>query len=76
MREAQKWQRITDGKVAGHEFLDNAQARSTSLGEACDWMMVGSRAATKPNAKNVRANLLKCTKGTFKIPSLQKAIVQ
>jgi len=57
LREAQQWRRTTDGKVSGDEFVDTKTARNTTLGQACDWMLEGTRAGTNPNAKNVKANL-------------------
>ncbi|HLG89082.1 MAG TPA: site-specific integrase [Alphaproteobacteria bacterium] len=57
LREAREWRRVTDGKVSGGEFVDTRAARSTTLAQACDWMLEGSRAGTNPNAKNVRAKL-------------------
>src|SRR5262249_16098830 len=51
LREAQEWQRITDGKAAGRELIDNALARKTSLEAACDWMLAGNRAGSNPTVK-------------------------
>jgi hypothetical protein len=55
LREAQQWRRVTDGKVSAHEFVDLKQLKRTTLGQACDWMLEGSRAGANANAKNIRA---------------------
>ena len=57
LRDAREWQRVTDGKVSGGEVVDAREARATSLAQACDWMLEGSRAGTNANAKNVKAKL-------------------
>ena len=49
LREAQQWRRVIDGKASGDEFVDLRKAKSTSLAEACDWMLEGSRAGTNAN---------------------------
>ena len=43
LREAQEWQRITEGKVTGEEVIDLKLARNTTLAKACDWMLEGNR---------------------------------
>ena len=57
LREAKQWRRVTDGKVSGDEFVDVKAAKSTSLGQACDWMLEGSRDGTNANAANLKAKL-------------------
>jgi len=57
LQEARDWRRATSSKVSGGERVDAREARATSLAQACDWMLVGSRAGTNPNAKNVKARL-------------------
>jgi integrase len=57
LRDAREWQRVTDGKVSGGELVDAREARATSLAQACDWMLEGSRAGTNANAKNIKAKL-------------------
>ena len=57
LSEAQEWLRITEGKVTGEEFLDLKRPRVTTLARACDWMIDGKYAGTRPNAKNVVAKL-------------------
>lgn len=57
LREAQEWQRITEGKVTGEELIDLKVARGTSLAKACEWMLEGNRVGNNPDAKNVSAKL-------------------
>jgi integrase len=57
LREAQAWQRITDGKITGEELVDLKLARGTSLAKACEWMLEGSRVGNHPDAKNVISKL-------------------
>jgi integrase len=57
LREAQQWRRVTDGKASANEFVDLKQLKNTTLRQACDWMLEGSRAGVNANAKNIRAKL-------------------
>jgi integrase len=57
LRAAQEWQRITEGKVTGDEFVDLKLARATVLAEACDWMLNGKLYGSNPDGKNVAAKL-------------------
>lgn len=57
LREAQQWRRIADGQVSGDVLVDNKAAKRTTVAQACEWMLEGSRAGTNPNAKNVKAKL-------------------
>jgi hypothetical protein len=57
LREAQEWQRFTEGKVTGEEVVDPKLARSTTLAQACDWMLDGKRFGGGADAKNVSAKL-------------------
>jgi hypothetical protein len=57
LREAQHWRRVTDGQVSGDIVVDTRTEKHTTLGQACDWMLVGSRAGNNANAKNVKAKL-------------------
>jgi integrase len=57
LSEAQEWQRIMEGKVTGEELVDLKRARSTTLVQACNWMLDGKRAGNNPDAKNVSAKL-------------------
>lgn len=41
LRGAQEWRRIVEGKVTGDEFVDLKGARTTTLAQACDWMLDG-----------------------------------
>jgi integrase len=57
LSEARQWQRIMEGKVTGEELVDRKRARSTTLVQACNWMLYGKRVGNNPNAKNVSAKL-------------------
>jgi integrase len=57
LSEAQEWQRIMEGKVTGEELVDLKRARSTTLAQACDWMLDGERTGNNPDARNVAAKL-------------------
>jgi integrase len=57
LREAQEWRRIVEGKVTGDEFIDLRRARTTTLAQACDWMLDGKLYGNRPDAKNVVAKL-------------------
>ncbi len=57
LQDAQQWRRVTDGLLSGHQVPDNPKARKTTLAQACDWMLEGSRAGTSSNAGNIRAKL-------------------
>lgn len=57
LRAAQEWQRITEGKVTGREFIDVKLARATTLAQACDWMLNGKLYGNKANGKNIAAKL-------------------
>jgi len=57
LREAREWRSITDGKVSGGEPVNTREARNTTLAQACDWMLEGSRTGTNANAKNIKAKL-------------------
>lgn len=57
LQDAQQWRRVTDGLLSGYQIVDNPKARKTTLAQACDWMLEGSRAGKNANANNVRAKL-------------------
>jgi integrase len=57
LSEAREWQRIMEGKVTGEELVDRKRARSTTIVQACDWMLDGKRVGNNPDAKNVSAKL-------------------
>lgn len=57
LSEAQEWQRVMEGKVTGDELVDLKRARSTTLAQACDWMLDGKRVGNNPDARNVSAKL-------------------
>jgi integrase len=57
LRAAQEWQRIVEGKITGDEFVDLKRARSTTLAEACGWMLDGKLYGNHADAKNVAAKL-------------------
>lgn len=57
LRQAQDWQRIVEGKVAGAEFIDFKRARTTTLAEVCDWMLDNRLHGDRPDAKNIAAKL-------------------
>jgi len=57
LREAQDWQRITEGKVTGEEYVDLKAARAATLAQACEWMLEGKRAGNNADAKNVASKL-------------------
>lgn len=57
LRDAQEWRRIVEGKVTGDEFVDLKRARTTTLAQACDWMIDGKLYGTNADAKNVAAKL-------------------
>jgi integrase len=57
LSEAREWQRIMEGKVTGDELVDLKRARSTTLAQACDWMLDGKRVGNNPDARNVAAKL-------------------
>jgi hypothetical protein len=48
LSEAREWQRIMEGKVTGEELVDRKRARSTTLVQACDWMLDGKRVWEQP----------------------------
>lgn len=55
LRGAQEWRRIVEGKVTGDEFVDLKGARTTTLAQACDWMLDGKFYGSNADAKNVAA---------------------
>jgi integrase len=57
LQEAQQWRRVTDGLLSGHQIVDNPKIRKTSLAQACDWMLEGSRVGRNASFKNVRSKL-------------------
>ena len=57
LSEAREWQRVMEGKVTGEELVDLKRARSTTLAQACDWMLDGKRVGNNPDAKNISAKL-------------------
>ncbi len=57
LSDAQEWQRVTEGKVTGEELVDLKRARSTSLADACDWMLDGKHVGNNPDAKNVASKI-------------------
>jgi integrase len=70
LSEAQQWQRIMEGKVTGEELVDRKRARSTTLVQACNWMLDGKRVGNNPDAKNVSAKLRYWKESKFAIWSL------
>ena len=56
LSDAREWQRVMEGKVTGEELVDLKLARSTTLAEACEWMLDG-RVGNHADAKNVSAKL-------------------
>jgi integrase len=57
LREAQEWRRITEGKVSGDELVDLKLARTTTLAQACEWMLEGKLYGNMASAKNVASIL-------------------
>ena len=57
MSDAREWQRVMEGKVTGEELVDLKRARSTTLAQACNWMLEGKHVGTNADAKNVSAKL-------------------
>jgi hypothetical protein len=45
------------GKVCENEFIDLRRARTTTLTQACDWMLDRKPYGNGPDAKNVVAKL-------------------
>jgi len=54
-QEAEKWARITEGKVTGDDTVDLRQAKATTLGQACDWAIDGNHAGPGANGKNLNS---------------------
>lgn len=70
LRDAQEWQRVTEGKITGEELIDLKLARGTTLAKACEWMLDGNHVGNNPNAKNVSAKLRYWKDSTFATWSL------
>lgn len=56
-RAAEQWARITEGKVAGNEFVDHSKAHDTTLTQALDWYEKMIVPKTPRSAKNKRGNV-------------------
>jgi integrase len=56
LSHAREWQRVIEGKVTGEELVDLKLARSTTLVQACEWMLDGG-IGNNPDARNVAAKL-------------------
>ncbi len=57
LSDAREWQRVMEGKVTGEELVDLKLARSTTLEQACNWMLDGNLVGNNPDARNVSAKL-------------------
>lgn len=55
LREAEAWERVTEGKVTGDDVVDLRKAKATTLGQACTWAIDGKHAPTGKNANNLYA---------------------
>lgn len=56
-RAAEQWARVTEGKVAGNEFVDHGKAQDTTLTQALDWYEKTVVPRTPRSAKNKRGNI-------------------
>lgn len=54
---AREWQRVTECKVTGDEFVDVKLARRTALIQACDWMIDNRLIGSGANAQNFASKL-------------------
>lgn len=56
-REAEHWARVTEGKVAGNEFVDYSKAQETTLTHALEWYEKNVVPQTPRSAKVKRSNV-------------------